>query len=195
MGRYEKEIESRERSHLRNRADHGAVARTAAFDGDPAVSGASARCEGGRRHPERLDREQVSTRRGAGPRPREGRAGGGRWLGEEPGGGRDGAVAGPASSRPRSGGDRRRSQGRAGHGGTGGTEMRPSGGRDPRLRSPEGAAGQRQLSLIVVAPPEPVVDDRFGSDSQVTDPSGFFLRYLYWNAVFGGSGTVADHVG
>lgn len=34
-----------------------------------------------------------------------------------------------------------------------------------------------------------------GSDSQVIEPSGFFLMYLYWSAVFAGSDTVADEVG
>lgn len=82
-----------------------------------------------------------------------------------------------------------------------GAHDRRVGGMNPRAAGtfvsgrPRGPRGQRQLSLIVVAPPEPVVYDRFGSDSQVTEPSGFFLRYLYWNAVFAGSGTVADHVG
>ena len=90
----------------------------------------------------------------------------------------------PAAGRPR-GGSR-----------SGREAMRPSGGRDrssPAARG--GLQGQRQLSLIVAVPPEPVVYDRFGSDSQVTDPSGFFLMYLYWKVVFGGSGTVADQVG
>ncbi len=54
--------------------------------------------------------------------------------------------------------------------------------------------GYRQLSFSVTAP-VPAVYARFGSLSQVTEPSGFFLMYLYWNAVLAGSDTVATQVG
>ena len=36
---------------------------------------------------------------------------------------------------------------------------------------------------------------RLDEPSHVTEPSGFFLMYLYWNAVLAGSVTVADQVG
>ena len=54
---------------------------------------------------------------------------------------------------------------------------------------------QRQVSCTVADPPEPVVSLRFGSDSQMIEPSGFFLMYLYWNEVFAGRLTPADQTG
>jgi hypothetical protein len=54
---------------------------------------------------------------------------------------------------------------------------------------------QRQLSFRVSVEPVPVLAVRFDEPSQVTVPSGFFLTYLYWMAVFFGSHTVVDQTG
>jgi len=43
--------------------------------------------------------------------------------------------------------------------------------------------------------PLPVLAVRLDEPSQVIVPSGFFLMYLYWMAVFFGSQTVVDQTG
>src|SRR3954468_20448086 len=53
----------------------------------------------------------------------------------------------------------------------------------------------RQVSLTVRVLPVPVLRVRLEEPSQVTLPSGFFLMYLYWMAVFLGSHTVLDQTG
>lgn len=52
-----------------------------------------------------------------------------------------------------------------------------------------------QVSLLVRVPEAGVVKVRLPPDSQVTVPSGFFLRYLYSTAVFGGRFSVARQTG
>jgi hypothetical protein len=51
------------------------------------------------------------------------------------------------------------------------------------------------VSLRVAVPEDGVVYERLGSLSQVTEPSGFFLMYLSWTAVFAGRATVARQTG
>ncbi len=75
-------------------------------------------------------------------------------------------------------------------------------GQDPRGQDAgdeDGVAGpvggQRQESVRVAVPPEGVVKERSGSLSQVTEPSGFFLMYLYRTVVPGGRFTVALQTG
>jgi hypothetical protein len=68
-----------------------------------------------------------------------------------------------------------------------------------RIRNAGGSCAKagcyRQLSFRVSVEPLPVLAVRFDEPSQVTLPSGFFLMYLYWMAVFFGSHTVVDQTG
>ncbi len=54
---------------------------------------------------------------------------------------------------------------------------------------------QRQTSLSVTVPVDVMKTVRLSPFSQVTVPSGFFLRYLYCTVVPGGSWWVPAHTG